>query len=156
MIAIRVHGRWALNPTAQVASGSPRGGGPGQVPSLLSMVQPLCFLPRLPVLPEECSLNFTCLNGGPCEGGPQGANCSCRGGFAGQRWAWDPGGGGPGSPPGRTGRVGCGSLLTFSALTVPTVPDGPPLSLEFFPPGVPKAILCYAVTGGEVAAWWWF
>nr|XP_021547253.1 protein crumbs homolog 2 [Neomonachus schauinslandi] len=40
---------------------------------------------RLPVLPEECSLNFTCLNGGPCEGGPQGANCSCRGGFAGQR-----------------------------------------------------------------------
>ncbi|XP_034872549.1 protein crumbs homolog 2 [Mirounga leonina] len=40
---------------------------------------------RLPVLPEECSLNFTCLNGGPCEGGPQGANCSCQGGFAGQR-----------------------------------------------------------------------
>ncbi|KAM7094280.1 protein crumbs homolog 2 isoform 3-T3 [Molossus nigricans] len=40
---------------------------------------------RLPVLPEECSLNVTCLHGGPCEGGPQGANCSCQEGPAGQR-----------------------------------------------------------------------
>ncbi|KAM9083483.1 protein crumbs homolog 2 isoform 3-T3 [Megaptera novaeangliae] len=40
---------------------------------------------RLPVLPEECSLNVTCLSGGPCEGGPQGANCSCQESFAGQR-----------------------------------------------------------------------
>ncbi|XP_023615903.1 LOW QUALITY PROTEIN: protein crumbs homolog 2 [Myotis lucifugus] len=36
---------------------------------------------RLPVLPEGCRLNVTC----PCEGGPQGANCSCQEGFAGQR-----------------------------------------------------------------------
>ncbi|KAM5258744.1 protein crumbs homolog 2 isoform 1-T1 [Hipposideros larvatus] len=40
---------------------------------------------RVPVLPEECSLNFTCLNGSPCAGGPGGANCSCQEGFAGQR-----------------------------------------------------------------------
>nr|KAF6433154.1 crumbs cell polarity complex component 2 [Molossus molossus] len=40
---------------------------------------------RLPVLPEECSLNVTCLHGSPCEGGPQGANCSCQDGPAGQR-----------------------------------------------------------------------
>ncbi|XP_078292625.1 protein crumbs homolog 2 isoform X4 [Panthera onca] len=45
-------------------------------------VGPRC---RLPVLPEACSLNFTCLNGGPCEGGPRAANCSCQEGFAGQR-----------------------------------------------------------------------
>ncbi|MBZ3889584.1 Protein crumbs-like protein 2 [Sciurus carolinensis] len=40
---------------------------------------------RSPVLPEECSLNLTCLNGGPCERGPRGTNCSCQEGFAGQR-----------------------------------------------------------------------
>ncbi|XP_040337122.1 protein crumbs homolog 2 [Herpailurus yagouaroundi] len=45
-------------------------------------VGPRC---RLPVPPEACSLNFTCLNGGPCEGGPRAANCSCQEGFAGQR-----------------------------------------------------------------------
>ncbi|XP_043422814.1 protein crumbs homolog 2 [Prionailurus bengalensis] len=45
-------------------------------------VGPRC---RLPVLPEACSLNFTCLNGGPCEGGPRAANCSCQEGFSGQR-----------------------------------------------------------------------
>ncbi|XP_058998330.1 protein crumbs homolog 2 [Mustela lutreola] len=45
-------------------------------------VGPRC---RSPVVPEECSLNFTCLNGGPCEGGPQGTNCSCQEGFGGQR-----------------------------------------------------------------------
>ncbi|EPY89610.1 crumbs 2-like protein [Camelus ferus] len=39
----------------------------------------------LPVPPEECSLNITCLSGGPCEGGPQGANCSCQESFAGRR-----------------------------------------------------------------------
>lgn len=44
--------------------------------------------------------------------------------------------------------MGRGSLLTFSTLTVTTGPDGPPLSLEFFPPGVPEAILCYAVPWG--------
>uniref|UniRef100_A0A8C9M9G5 Crumbs cell polarity complex component 2 n=1 Tax=Panthera tigris altaica TaxID=74533 RepID=A0A8C9M9G5_PANTA len=43
------------------------------------------FQGELPVLPEACSLNFTCLNGGPCEGGPRAANCSCQEGFAGQR-----------------------------------------------------------------------
>lgn len=51
-------------------------------------VQPLCSLPRLPVLPEECSLNLTCLNGIPCDGGPRGANCSCQEGSAGERWVW--------------------------------------------------------------------
>ncbi|GAB5580114.1 protein crumbs homolog 2 [Prionailurus iriomotensis] len=45
-------------------------------------VGPRC---RLPVLPEACNLNFTCLNGGPCEGGPRAANCSCQEGFSGQR-----------------------------------------------------------------------
>ncbi|KAM6169803.1 protein crumbs homolog 2 [Rhynchocyon petersi] len=40
---------------------------------------------RLPISLEECSLNFTCLNGGQCEVGPWGANCSCREGFAGRR-----------------------------------------------------------------------
>ncbi|XP_039717310.1 protein crumbs homolog 2 isoform X3 [Pteropus medius] len=40
---------------------------------------------RLPVLPEECSLNLTCLNGIPCDGGPRGANCSCQEGSAGER-----------------------------------------------------------------------
>ncbi|MXQ80988.1 hypothetical protein E5288_WYG012643 [Bos mutus] len=40
---------------------------------------------RLPVPPEGCSLNITCLNGGQCEEGPQGANCSCQESFAGQR-----------------------------------------------------------------------
>uniref|UniRef100_G3U9Y6 Crumbs cell polarity complex component 2 n=1 Tax=Loxodonta africana TaxID=9785 RepID=G3U9Y6_LOXAF len=40
---------------------------------------------RLPVLLEECGLNFTCLNGGRCEAGPWGANCSCQEGFAGRR-----------------------------------------------------------------------
>ncbi|KAK2492081.1 hypothetical protein MC885_017825 [Smutsia gigantea] len=40
---------------------------------------------RLPVLPEECSLNFTCLNGSSCEQGPLGANCSCPEVYAGQR-----------------------------------------------------------------------
>ncbi|XP_007934920.1 protein crumbs homolog 2 [Orycteropus afer afer] len=39
----------------------------------------------LPVLPEECGLNFPCLNGGRCEVGPWGANCSCQEGFAGRR-----------------------------------------------------------------------
>nr|XP_014332865.1 PREDICTED: protein crumbs homolog 2 [Bos mutus] len=39
----------------------------------------------LPVPPEGCSLNITCLNGGQCEEGPQGANCSCQESFAGQR-----------------------------------------------------------------------
>lgn len=48
-------------------------------------VQPPCSLPRLPVLPEECSLNLTCLNGIPCDGGPRGANCSCQEGSAGER-----------------------------------------------------------------------
>lgn len=66
-------------------------GGVGQVLGVLSPGQPLCFLLRLPVLPEECSLNVTCLDGGPCEGGPQGANCSCQESFAGQRWVWGPG-----------------------------------------------------------------
>nr|XP_045373545.1 protein crumbs homolog 2 [Camelus bactrianus] len=55
-----------------------RGGGPGPRGAL-------CFLLRLPVPPEECSLNITCLSGGPCEGGPQGANCSCQESFAGRR-----------------------------------------------------------------------
>nr|XP_025865003.1 protein crumbs homolog 2 [Vulpes vulpes] len=54
------------------------------VPSVLPPLQPLCFLPRRPVLSEECSLNVTCLIGGPCDG-PQGANCSCHEGFDGQR-----------------------------------------------------------------------
>ncbi|XP_075865142.1 protein crumbs homolog 2 [Microcebus murinus] len=40
---------------------------------------------RVPVLPEDCSLNLTCLHGGPCEGGPPGTNCSCQEGSAGQR-----------------------------------------------------------------------
>ncbi|XP_036094169.1 protein crumbs homolog 2 isoform X5 [Rousettus aegyptiacus] len=40
---------------------------------------------RLPVLPEECSLNLTCLNGTPCDGGPRGANCSCQERPAGER-----------------------------------------------------------------------
>nr|XP_020727816.1 protein crumbs homolog 2 [Odocoileus virginianus texanus] len=40
---------------------------------------------RLPVPPEGCILNITCLNGGRCEEGPQGANCSCQESFAGQR-----------------------------------------------------------------------
>ncbi|XP_075415171.1 protein crumbs homolog 2 [Tenrec ecaudatus] len=40
---------------------------------------------RLPVLPEECGLNVTCLNGGRCEVGPWGSNCSCQAGFAGRR-----------------------------------------------------------------------
>ncbi|XP_037020032.2 protein crumbs homolog 2 isoform X1 [Artibeus jamaicensis] len=40
---------------------------------------------RWPVVPEECSLNITCLAGGPCEDGPRGVNCSCQEGFAGQR-----------------------------------------------------------------------
>ncbi|XP_045146134.1 protein crumbs homolog 2 [Echinops telfairi] len=40
---------------------------------------------RLPVLPEECGLNVTCLNGGRCEVGPWGSNCSCQEGFAGRR-----------------------------------------------------------------------
>lgn len=45
---------------------------------------------RLPVPPEGCGLNITCLNGGRCEEGPQGANCSCQESFAGQRWVWAP------------------------------------------------------------------
>ncbi|XP_045702455.1 protein crumbs homolog 2 isoform X2 [Phyllostomus hastatus] len=40
---------------------------------------------RWPVVPEGCSLNVTCLDGSPCEGGPRGVNCSCQEGFAGQR-----------------------------------------------------------------------
>nr|XP_003470687.1 LOW QUALITY PROTEIN: protein crumbs homolog 2 [Cavia porcellus] len=40
---------------------------------------------RLPILPEGCTLNLTCLNGGPCKAGPGGANCSCQEGSAGQR-----------------------------------------------------------------------
>ncbi|XP_006892687.1 PREDICTED: protein crumbs homolog 2 [Elephantulus edwardii] len=40
---------------------------------------------RVPIPLEECSLNFTCLNGGQCEVGPWGANCSCQEGFAGRR-----------------------------------------------------------------------
>uniref|UniRef100_A0A8D2DKK3 Crumbs cell polarity complex component 2 n=1 Tax=Sciurus vulgaris TaxID=55149 RepID=A0A8D2DKK3_SCIVU len=40
---------------------------------------------RSPILPEECSLNLTCLNGGLCERGPRDTNCSCQEGFAGQR-----------------------------------------------------------------------
>lgn len=111
-------------------------GGPARFPGCCPHpVRSLCFLPRSPVVPEECSLNFTCLNGGPCEGGPQGTNCSCQEAFGGQRWAWELGrGGGPRSAPGRADRVGYGPLLTFSTLTVPTVPDGPPLSfLPEFP-----------------------
>lgn len=156
MAGIRVSIRRALDATAQdmeaqVACSSLGGWGPSQVAGGLARspgccphpVRSLCFLPRSPVLPEECSLNFTCLNGGPCEGGPQGTNCSCQEGFGGQRWAWELGRGGePGSPPDRADRVGCGPLITFSTLTVPTVPDGPPLSLELFPPRVSKAILC--------------
>lgn len=88
--------RWALNSTddnteAQVT----------QAPGIQSF-QPLYFLPRLPVLPEECSLNLTCLNGSPCEAGPRGANCSCQEGFAGQRWVW-------GLRPGR-GPSECGAF----------------------------------------------
>ncbi|XP_006834807.1 PREDICTED: protein crumbs homolog 2 [Chrysochloris asiatica] len=45
-------------------------------------VGPRC---RLTILPEECGLNFTCLNGGRCQVGPWGTNCSCQEGFAGQR-----------------------------------------------------------------------
>ncbi|XP_033614877.1 protein crumbs homolog 2 [Fukomys damarensis] len=52
-------------------------------------VPALCFLPRLPILPEGCSLNFTCLNGGLCKAGPGDANCSCQEGSAGQR-CWSP------------------------------------------------------------------
>lgn len=61
-----------------------------------------------------------------------------------------------GSPPARAGEVGYGSLLTFSALTVVTVPDSAPLLLEFFPFGASKTILCYADTCWEVVAWWCF
>lgn len=52
--------------------------------------------------------------------------------------------------------MGYGSLLTFSALTVVTVPDSAPLLLEFFPSGASKTILCYADTCWEVVAWWCF
>ncbi|XP_054376546.2 protein crumbs homolog 2 isoform X3 [Pongo abelii] len=40
---------------------------------------------RLPVPSKECSLNVTCLDGSPCEGGSPAANCSCLEGLAGQR-----------------------------------------------------------------------
>lgn len=121
----------------------------GQVPGVLPPVQPRCFLPRLPVLPEECSLNLTCLNGSPCEQGPLGANCSCPEVYAGQRWVWGPGATevgqwceglgrvAPGSPPVRAGAVGCEPLFT-SVLTVISVPDSPPPSLEFFLLGLPR------------------
>lgn len=73
-----------------------------------SCPQSSLFLPRSPVLPEGCRLNVTCLDGSPCEGGPQGANCSCQEGFAGQRWVW--GGAwrvaGECGELGRVGRVG--------------------------------------------------
>lgn len=124
-------------------------------------VQPRCFLPRLPVLPEECSLNLTCLNGSPCEQGPLGANCSCPEVYAGQRWVWGPGATevgrwceglgrvAPGSPPVRGGAVGCEPLFT-SVLTVISVPDSPlcHLSSSFW--GFQdKEGLCYADTCRE-------
>ncbi|XP_028743732.1 protein crumbs homolog 2 [Peromyscus leucopus] len=40
---------------------------------------------RVPVLPQGCSLNSTCKDGAPCEGGPLGTNCSCQEGLAGLR-----------------------------------------------------------------------
>ncbi|EGW04608.1 Crumbs-like 2 [Cricetulus griseus] len=40
---------------------------------------------RLPVLPQGCSLNSTCKDGTPCEGGPLGTNCSCQEGVVGLR-----------------------------------------------------------------------
>uniref|UniRef100_A0A8C5L610 Protein crumbs homolog 2 n=1 Tax=Jaculus jaculus TaxID=51337 RepID=A0A8C5L610_JACJA len=40
---------------------------------------------RLPVLPKECSLNTTCLDGSLCQGEPQSTNCSCQEGLAGWR-----------------------------------------------------------------------
>nr|XP_051711281.1 protein crumbs homolog 2 isoform X1 [Oryctolagus cuniculus] len=39
----------------------------------------------VPVLAEGCSLNITCLDGGPCEAGPQATNCSCPEDLAGPR-----------------------------------------------------------------------
>ncbi|XP_069869358.1 protein crumbs homolog 2 [Dipodomys merriami] len=40
---------------------------------------------RLPVLPEECSLNATCPDGVLCEAATQGTNCSCLEALAGRR-----------------------------------------------------------------------
>ncbi|OBS70228.1 hypothetical protein A6R68_01231 [Neotoma lepida] len=40
---------------------------------------------RVPVLPQGCSLNSTCKDGTPCEGGPLGTNCSCQKGLVGLR-----------------------------------------------------------------------
>lgn len=124
------------------------GAGPGPqraAPSAASVL-----LPRWPILPEECGLNLTCLSG-PCEGGPPGANCSCQEGFAGQRWAWVLGAGQGGAPgPLQSGPAGWGvDPCSPSQPSVTTGPDGPPLSLEFFSPGVPEAILCYAVPWGS-------
>ncbi|XP_036040973.1 protein crumbs homolog 2 isoform X2 [Onychomys torridus] len=45
-------------------------------------VGPRC---RVPVLPQGCSLNSTCKDGDPCEGGPLGTNCSCKEGLTGLR-----------------------------------------------------------------------
>uniref|UniRef100_G1S5Z9 Crumbs cell polarity complex component 2 n=1 Tax=Nomascus leucogenys TaxID=61853 RepID=G1S5Z9_NOMLE len=67
---------------AQVAHGHSAGEGRSQASCTHSS---LCSLPRLPVPSKECSLNVTCLNGSPCEGGSPPANCSCLEGLAGQR-----------------------------------------------------------------------
>ncbi|EPQ16848.1 Crumbs like protein 2 [Myotis brandtii] len=80
------HSGWALNPQMPTQGlcwpvleglrvGKPQASCP----------QSSLFLPRSQVLPEGCRLNVTCPDGSPCEGGPQGANCSCQEGFAGQR-----------------------------------------------------------------------
>lgn len=106
----------------------------------------LCFLRRWPVVPEECSLNVTCLDGSPCEGGPRGVNCSCQEGFAGQRWVW-----GLGRGLGERGELGGAGEVGYSPSEsrVITVPDSPPLSL----PGASKTILCCADECREAVAW---
>lgn len=101
-------------------------------------VQPPCSLPRLPVLPEECSLNLTCLNGTPCDGGPRGANCSCQERPAGERWVRGLRSGRGASECGElgmTGEVGCspsGASLWSQCQAV-----SPSLSRELFPSGLP-------------------
>lgn len=120
-------------------------------------VQPPCSLPRLPVLPEECSLNLTCLNGTPCDGGPRGANCSCQERPAGERWVRGLRSGRGASECGElgmTGEVGCspsGASLWSQCQAV-----SPSLSRELFPLGTSGTILCCAGACGEAVAWWWF
>ena len=88
-------------------------GGGGQAPVSCPQSSSV-LLPRWPVVPEECSLNVTCLNGSPCERGPRGANCSCQEGFASQRWVWGLGrglGGGQESVESWEGQVKWGTHL---------------------------------------------